>query len=80
MRNLVSWTAVAEPQVKHFSGTATHSKDVEAPESRFRPGRRHSLDLGVVPDIAEVKANGKSVGMAWMPLYQVDVTGALRSG
>ncbi len=80
MPNLVSWTAVADPQVKYFSGTATYNKDVEAPGSWFRAGQHIYLDLGEVRDIAEVEVNGKSVGMVWAPPYRVDVTNALKPG
>jgi hypothetical protein len=80
MRNLVSWTEVSDPGVKYFSGTATYSKDVQAPAAWFRPGQHLYLDLGTVRDIAEVKVNGKSVGMVWAPPYWLDVTSALKPG
>ena len=80
MPNLVSWTTFADPGVKYFSGTAAYTKDVQAPKAWFRPGERVLLDLGEVRDIAEVKVNGKSVGMVWAPPYRLDVTGALKPG
>jgi hypothetical protein len=80
MPNRVSWTAVSDPGVKYFSGTASYTKEIQAPPSWFRSGQHLLLDLGVVRDIAEVSVNGKSVGMVWAPPYRVDVTNALKPG
>lgn len=77
---LTSWTANAIPGVKYFSGTATYVKDMQAPASWFRPGRRLYLDLGTVRDIAQVEVNGKSAGLVWAPPYLVDVSHALKPG
>ncbi len=80
MEKLISWTENANAGVKYFSGTATYAKTVQAPAAWFKPGRRIWIDLGKVRDIAEVKLNGKSVGMVWAPPYRVDVTGVLKPG
>jgi hypothetical protein len=80
MAKLASWTESADAGVKYFSGTATYAKSVTAQAGWFKPGRRIWLDLGKVRDIAEVKVNGKAVGMVWAPPYRVEVTGALRPG
>jgi hypothetical protein len=77
---LKSWTANADPGVKYFSGTATYSKSVEAPQAWFRPGARLVLDLGTVKDLAEVSINGKAMGIRWKAPYQVDATGVLKPG
>jgi hypothetical protein len=80
MAKLASWTESADAGVKYFSGTATYAKTVTAQAGWFKPGRRIWLDLGKVRDIAEVKVNGRAVGMVWAPPYRVDVTAALRPG
>ncbi|MBN1805255.1 MAG: hypothetical protein JW837_08400 [Sedimentisphaerales bacterium] len=80
LTKLESWTENANQGVKYFSGTATYSKTVSAPQSRFRPGAKIMLNLGVVKDIAEVRVNGKTLGTLWKEPYQVDVTGTLKSG
>ena len=80
MPKLVSWTDNSAAGVKYFSGTATYSKTVTAAAGWFKPGQHVWIDLGTVHDIAEVKVNGKSVGMVWAPPYRVDVTGALKPG
>ncbi len=74
------WTAQADDGVRYFSGTATYTTSVDAPDSWFRAGARTLLDLGEVADMAEVLVNGRSVGFLWKPPYRVDVTGALRAG
>lgn len=77
---LTSWTTSSIPGVKYFSGTATYTKELQAPASWFRPGRHFYLDLGTVRDIAQVQVNGKPAGLVWAPPYRVDVTGALKPG
>jgi hypothetical protein len=52
MDKLASWTAQVDEGIKYFSGTATYTKDVQAPQSWFQSGARILLDLGEVFDIA----------------------------
>jgi hypothetical protein len=78
--NLASWTSNPEEGVKHFSGTATYTKTLQATPAWFRPGAALVLDLGVVKEIAEVSVNGTPVGLLWRPPFRADVTKALRPG
>ena len=80
MANLTSWTDSADTGVKYFSGTATYTKIITATAAWFHPGAHILLDLEKVRDIAQVKVNGKDVGMIWAPPYRVDVTAALHPG
>lgn len=80
MTKLTSWTDSADAGIKYFSGTATYSKTVTVPLGWMRPDRHVWIDLGKVRDIAEVKVNGKSVGIVWAPPYRVDASSALRPG
>jgi hypothetical protein len=75
---LVSLSANEIPGVRYFSGTATYSARIDAPEPAA--GERAFLDLGRVEVIAEVRLNGVDVGRAWSPPYRVEVTDALRAG
>jgi hypothetical protein len=77
---LQSWTENSNTGVKYFSGTATYSRTLTAPQTWFTSGSRMLLDLGVVADMAEVSVNGRSLGLVWKPPYRVDVTGVLRAG
>jgi alpha-L-rhamnosidase len=80
MDKLTPWTENADLGIKYFSGTATYTKMVDANAAWFKPGAHIFLDLGKVRDIAEVKLNGKPVGIVWAPPYRVDVTGTLKPG
>jgi hypothetical protein len=77
---LASWSTHADDGVKHFSGTATYTKEFNAPSGWFRSGAQLTLDLGAVKEIAEVSLNGKPLALLWRAPFQVDVTGALKPG
>jgi hypothetical protein len=79
--NLISWTASPEDGVKYFSGTATYSKDIEAPQAWFKQGAKIMLDLGTVKETAEVSIDGRPVGgILWKAPFQADVSSALKPG
>jgi hypothetical protein len=80
LTKLEPWTANADPGVKYFSGTATYTKTIQAPQAWFRQGSRVLLDLGTVKDLAEVEVNGTAFGILWKAPYRVDVTGVLKPG
>jgi len=80
LAKLESWTVNPDDGVKYFSGTATYTKTLDAPQSWFSGGAKLLLDLGTVKDLAEVSLNGKAVGGLWKPPYRVDVTALLRPG
>ena len=80
MPKLISWTDSADAGMKYFSGTATYTKTFQVEASWLHPGLHVWIDLGKVRDIAEVKVNGRSVGLAWAPPYRVDLTAALQPG
>jgi hypothetical protein len=66
--------------VKYFSGTATYTKTIRAPQSWFQERAKLLLDLGTVRDIAELSVNGKVLGILWKPPYVMDVTGVIKPG
>lgn len=75
---LQDWSTHHEPGIKFYSGTATYKKDIEvAPMSA---GGRVYLDLGAVKHIAEVRLNGKNLGVVWTAPWRVEVTDALKPG
>jgi len=74
-RPLGSWTDL-EPA---FSGTAVYERAFDLDAAALE-GRRWTLDLGDVRDVAEVTVNGEALpARLWAP-YAVDVTGVLRPG
>lgn len=77
---LASWTENADAGVRYFSGTATYVKDIDVLASLLGPGKSLALDLGEVKNIAQVKLNGKDLGVLWKPPFRVDVSGAAHAG
>lgn len=77
---LASWSESPMPGMRHFSGTATYRKEITAPKDLFAKGLRQFLDLGRVEVIAQVKVNGKDLGILWRAPFSIEVTGALRPG
>jgi len=80
LSDLESWTANDNEGVKYFSGTATYTKTLQAPQSWFQPAAKILLDLGEVNDLAEVTVNGKALVTLWKAPYRVNVAGALKPG
>jgi len=75
--SLTDWTASADTLIKYYSGTAIYSKEFK---TNVKPGEPVWLDLGKVANIAEVKVNGVSCGVAWTAPYRVDINKALKKG
>ena len=75
---LEDWTRRAEPGVKYYSGRATYTKRFDLPDRGALSGERLYLDLGSVRELAAVKLNGKSLGVAWAPPFRVDITDAAK--
>ena len=70
--------------VKFFSGTATYHNSFTIPANALskkgNENRRMYLDLGRVEVIAEVKLNGKDLGILWKRPYLLDVTDSVKAG
>jgi hypothetical protein len=80
MNKLASWTESADEGVKYFSGSGTYTKTIEASADWFANGAKLYLDLGDVKNLAEVRVNGKDLGVVWHAPYRVDVSGVLKPG
>ena len=78
--SLYSWSDNPDRGIKYFSGTATYSKKIEAPESWFGKGERIWIDLGIVKNIAVIYVNGKNTGIKWKVPFRQDITDAIRPG
>jgi hypothetical protein len=77
---LISLHKHSEPGVKYFSGTVTYSKQVTLSPGSPSGERRLYLDLGWVHAIAQVRLNGKDLGLLWKPPFRVDILSAARRG
>ena len=76
--DLCDWSKQTDPAIQYYSGVATYRKTFTF--SSPVPGQRNYLDLGKVAVMAEVKLNGKVLGIAWKAPYRVDATAAITPG
>jgi len=76
---LVSWPEHPDAGIKYFSGTAVYRKTVSVPAENLGANRIIELDLGNVQVIAEVRLNGKDLGILWKAPFRVDVTGVVKA-
>jgi hypothetical protein len=76
--SLGSWTTRPECGVKYYSGTATYKKMFDLPRVAEKAGNHLWLDLGNVHELAEVRLNGKSLGIVWAPPFRVEITSAAK--
>ena len=67
---LVDWTKRPEDGIRSYSGTATYRKTFDAP----KVSGRLFLDLGDLAMLAEVRLNGRNLGVVWFPPFRVDIT------
>ncbi len=80
MAKLMSWSHHSDPGVKYFSGTATYTTTFDVPPDLLTKGRHVYLDLGRVQVMAQVRLNGKDLGVLWKPPFRVDITEAAKPG
>ena len=80
LEKLISWTEHADVGVKYFSGTAVYSKTITVPANLLGQDKPLYLDLGSVAVIAEVRLNGKNLGILWKRPFRVDVSAAAKAG
>jgi len=73
IENLVSWHEFEDPAVKYYSGRAVYRTTLHADPAALSSGGEVMLDLGRVEVAAEVKINGKPVGVAWKPPYRLAI-------
>ena len=66
--------------VRHFSGTATYSREFDMSAALLKAGRRVYLDLGRVEVLSGVTVNGSDLGVVWKEPYRVDITDVVRPG
>jgi hypothetical protein len=77
---LISWTDHENEGVKYYSGAGFYTKTLDVPADWLASGRRVSLDLGDVRELAELFVNGKSAGVLWKPPFRADITSLVKPG
>jgi hypothetical protein len=80
VERLGSWADHEDPGVRYFSGTATYSRELDAPDDWFRDGSQIWLDLGDVREVAEVRVGGGPAQTLWKRPYRANITSALKPG
>lgn len=73
---LQDWTQRPEEGVRYYSGMATYRKTFDAPQGMA--GELY-LELGEVRNVAQVRLNGKDLGVVWTAPWRVAVGDALRA-
>jgi hypothetical protein len=77
---LDDWTKRPEDGIKFYSGTATYRKTFDLPKNLS--GKQSAsplyLDLGTVKDLAEVRLNGKRLGVVWTAPWRIDISEAVK--
>ncbi|NIB43419.1 glycoside hydrolase [Pseudomaricurvus alkylphenolicus] len=77
---LGNWAESDQGGIKYFSGTATYRTKIHVESDWVHQHDSISLNLGSVGDIARVRVNGQSAGVAWKPPYKIDIAPHLRVG
>ncbi|MCX7005998.1 MAG: glycosyl hydrolase [Kiritimatiellaeota bacterium] len=75
---LTAWDKNADDNIKFFSGTATYRKTFEL--TAAQAAQRVRLQLGTVKCLAQVRLNGKDLGIVWTDPWCVELSGALKEG
>ena len=75
---LEDWSTRPEAGIRHYSGSATYRTTFEFPARK--PESSVYLNLGAVKNVARVRLNGRDLGVVWTAPWQVEITGALKSG
>ena len=83
--NLANWINRPEDGIKYYSGKATYRKTfdlIHQTNPAIKPGEqgeRLFLDLGNVKNVAEVRLNGKNLGILWCDPFRVEITKAIKA-
>lgn len=68
---LADWTLNKDDTIKYFSGKATYSKSFHLDD--VRSGTSYEIDLGSFKNIAEVRLNGKELGVVWCAPWKIGI-------
>jgi hypothetical protein len=77
---LMSWTVVADTNIRHFSGVAAYHKIFELQSTDFQANKQYFLDLGKVREIADVWLNGHHLGESCFYPHRFNVSPFLKTG
>ncbi|MEN6498421.1 MAG: glycosyl hydrolase [Thermoguttaceae bacterium] len=75
---LLPWDEHPVEGIKYFSGTGTYRKSFDLDAAQAKGLVR--LQLGEVKYVADVRVNGKPLGVVWTDPWSVDLTGMVKAG
>ncbi len=75
---LADWTVHTNPGIRHFAGKGVYRATFDLGDAQAALPAR--LRLGVVNVIAQVRINGRDMGVVWTAPWTVDISGALKAG
>ena len=78
LESLSLWNESDDPGVKFYSGAATYTTEFELNDAQI--SRDLVLTLGEVHDIADVRLNGKELGVVWTDPWEIALGDAARAG
>lgn len=77
---LASLKSHANPDIRHYAGTAVYLKSVAVSADDLVAERRIWLDLGRVEVVAELKVNGQLAAVLWKEPFMADITRHVHAG
>lgn len=77
---LISWSDHENSGIRYFSGKATYHKKFQIPQDLLKKDLQLFLDLGEVEIMANVKLNGKDLGILWKKPFRLEITSAAIPG
>jgi hypothetical protein len=80
MEQLADWSEHPDPGVKYFSGQATYRTTFSLDPKLDAGNSKLTLDLGQVFVYAQVKINGRDVGILWRRPFRMEITHAVKPG
>lgn len=77
---LEDWTRRPEEAAKYFSGAAVYRTSFDVASAATVGGKQVVLSVGEVHEMARVRLNGRDLGIAWCPPWQLPIPeGLLRT-
>jgi hypothetical protein len=80
LETLSSWTTHEMEAIRHYSGIARYTKEIEVQAEWLEGSGTVALDLGKLWNVARVSLNGQEVATLWAPPYRVQLNGYARAG
>ena len=82
---LINWVDRSEEGIKYYSGKATYRKTFDLileTTSKTKTERNDKplyLDLGNVKNVAEIRLNGRNLGILWCAPWRVEITHSVKA-